>query len=483
MLLIALIFAAAAAVWFLILMRLGGLLAGCVAIVLCGSCLGHPFFHVSILTLDRLLWAVIVAWYGMERWQRWKQGQAGLAWTRVDLWMLAFLGVLSYSTMTHDWHYDGSQPMSRLLFLYLMPAGLYWIVRHSPVSPPAARSIHACFAAFGLYLAGTACAEVLGIHAVIFPRYIVASDFTEFLGRGRGPFLNPSANGIYLGTGLACCLTFFTAWPRAQRASVSLPKLDRISVFALAGAGFITLGGGATLTRCVWLGIFASLLLIMWSHLPRRQSLGTTILIGALGCLVVVASWNHLVAFKRDKNVSVADMKESAKLRPMLAAVAWQIFRDHPLSGVGYGQYKQADQRYIAQRNIAMPLDKVRPYHQHNVLLSLLTETGLAGTIPFIALLLVWSRTAWRVWHCPGLATHLRHTALVFAVCLVNYLANGMFQDVALIPMVNTILFVEAALLMSVAQQARAIEEIASPVDTVFNLVRPLLNARMAQRT
>ena len=176
-------------------------------------------------------------------------------------------------------------------------------------------------------------------------------------------------------------------------------------------------------------------------------------------------------------------MKESAKLRPMLAAVAWQIFRDHPLSGVGYGQYKQADQRYIAQRNIAMPLDKVRPYHQHNVLLSLLTETGLAGTIPFIALLLVWSRTAWRVWHCPGLATHLRHTALVFAVCLVNYLANGMFQDVALIPMVNTILFVEAALLMSVAQQARAIEEIASPVDTVFNLVRPLLNARMAQRT
>lgn len=458
--LIALIFAVAALLWLTLLLRHGGLLAGCVLVVITGSCFGHPFFHRSVLTIDRTLWAVVVGLYCVQRFRR--EGVSRCAWTRFDLWFVAFLAILSVSTLSHDFQYDDSQPLSRLLFLYLMPAGLYWIVRHETVTPRAATSIAAAFAGFGIYLSLTAVAEVAGLRSLVFPRYIVSADYVEFLGRGRGPFLNPSANGIYLGTGLASCAFF---WPLVAR---------RWRYGLLGAVGLVLLGGAATLTRCVWLGLLLSGMLLMWTTLPVRRSLGVSLLAGSLGVIILVGSWQHLVAFKRDQNVSVADMKESAKLRPMLAAVAWQVIQDHPLTGVGYGQYKQVDKRYIALRHVNLPLDKIRPYHQHNVLLALLTETGVLGTVPFVVLLTGWATAAWKLSRRGDLPWAWRNSGMVYLICLINYLANGMFQDVALIPMVNSILFLQAAVVMSVAEQASCVTTVNSPLQRIAVWLRYL---------
>ena len=186
--------------------------------------------------------------------------------------------------------------------------------------------------------------------------------------------------------------------------------------------------------------------------------MGVTILLGTFAVLAVATQWSHLSAFKRDKHVTVSEMANSAKLRPMLAAVAWQIFAEHPLQGVGFGQYKEYDQYYIAQRNVDMPLDQVRPYVQHNVLLALLTEVGLIGTVPFILVLCSWSRTALRLWTCSTTRFEMRCVSLVFMMYLINYVVNGMFHDVALMPMVNLSLFFLAGLMISTAQSARVTE-------------------------
>ena len=58
-----------------------------------------------------------------------------------------------------------------------------------------------------------------------------------------------------------------------------------------------------------------------------------------IGSLVVISQWQNLNAFKRDKDLSVAAMTESASLRPILATIAWRMFEDRPLLGFGYGQY------------------------------------------------------------------------------------------------------------------------------------------------
>ena len=438
----------AAAVWLLVVLRLGGAVAGCLLVIFSGSVLGYYFFHVSLLTLDRLLWAVLCGVYVIQRLKGTVPSRPILG---TDLIMLVFLALLGLSTLTSNWRVDDAQPMSRLLFLYVMPVGIFWITSQTKLSPATIRLVFASFAVFGVYLSLTAIAEVMNVRALVFPRFIMSTEIDEFLGRGRGPFLNPSANGIYIAT---CLASLWMAWPAVGRKW--RPAIGILSVLMFVGAL-------ATLTRCVWLGVAVGTMLAMWLTFPKQKRLGLAMLSVTLIAAVVGAQWQNLTAFKRDENVSVSDMAKSASLRPMLAAVAWQVFSDHPLRGVGFGQYKQVDKHYIAQRSVELPLDQVRPYHQHNVFLSLLTEVGLMGTIPFIVLLVGWARSALRLWWDPTVPLIERQVGLVFLICLANYVTNGTFQDVALIPMVNLLLFFFAGLLSSVAKSYRVALEVRSP--------------------
>ncbi len=84
--------------------------------------------------------------------------------------------------------------------------------------------------------------------ALVFPRYIVSDAQAEFLGRGRGPFLNPVGNGMFLCAGLFSLLMF---WPRVRR-------YGKVSVLLLT---LVYLAGiYCTLTRVVWLAAAGGLL-------------------------------------------------------------------------------------------------------------------------------------------------------------------------------------------------------------------------------
>ncbi len=132
--------------------------------------------------------------------------------------------------MTHDWEVRGSQPVARLVFDYLMPCGLYWVARQSRITERGVLAVLALLAAMGLYLAATALAEVSGNSGLVFPQYIASPDVPEFLGRARGPLLNPAGNGILLGLGLAATLLW---WPRLGR--VGRAGLVLASVAVLRG--------------------------------------------------------------------------------------------------------------------------------------------------------------------------------------------------------------------------------------------------------
>jgi O-antigen ligase len=122
------------------------------------------------------------------------------------------------------------------------------------------------------------------------------------------------------------------------------------------------------------------------------------------------------------------------------------MFLDRPLLGCGYGQYTQEIPDYAEDRSTDLPLPKARPYVQHNVWLSLLTETGLAGMLLFTALLAMWARHAWSVQHNAAAPAWVRAEALLLLALLAAYSANAMFQDVSLIPMVHMLLFFMAGL-------------------------------------
>lgn len=427
--------APAALVWGAVLLARGGLLAGCLVVLLAATCFGHPFLHICLgplpITLDRILWVLLIGQYAVWRW-------LGLAdpkpLGKAEIVLLAFVAALGASTLTHDWQARNGQPLARLILDYLMPLGVYWVARQSRITGRGVLWTLAFLTGFGLYLGLTAVAETRGWSAFVLPGYVASPEFAEFLGRARGPLLNPAGNGILLGLSLAAALLW---WPWVGRVG----RLGVVVVSAVIGVGVY-----CTLTRSAWLGAILGLLIVVGLAVAWRWR--ALVLGGALlAALVVVATqWDRLVTFKRDRALTARETAESAKLRPILAAVAWRMFCDRPLWGCGLGHYPDRSIEYLADRSTGLPLEKARPFVQHNVLLALLTETGLIGMGLFVLLMGMWLWDAWRLWRGAGVPLPARQQALLFLAFAANYLANGMFQDVSMIPTIHVWLFFVAGM-------------------------------------
>lgn len=64
---------------------------------------------------------------------------------------------------------------------------------------------------------------------------------------------------------------------------------------------------------------------------------------------------------------------------------AWQVFLDHPLSGVGWGGYAHESVRLEALGLFGRMSEDALFTHTHNILMQLLAETGLVGTMIVLA--------------------------------------------------------------------------------------------------
>jgi O-antigen ligase len=250
--------------------------------------------------------------------------------------------------------------------------------------------------------------------------------------------MNPSGNGILITLGFICSLLLakdFQHWNRVLLIAV-------VAVYAL--------GIYSTLTRCAWLGGMGCLALFAWIYLPTRIKWT-----GAIVGLMVAASLApvvlpHINRFKRDKNVSVEDMAESAKLRPMLAVIGWEIIKDYPLRGVGMGHYLEYSIDYAQNRNIDMPLDLADKYVQHNIILSILIDHGAIGLVLFLMMVGKWCHTAWEIWRYRLATREAKYLVIIAAGFSIGYVTNGMFQDVIIIPVVGSLLFFLAGMLRGV---------------------------------
>ena len=413
------IFGLVGAVWFLILLQRGGAMAFALATLLAGICFGAPFFQVSIITSDRLMAAGLFCLYVAARHTSlFKPKELSV----LDMVGAALLLWLIGSALTHDWKLGGGLPLKALFFYYLLPAVMYWVARELPVKKDTVKWLFLVLAIFGVYLSVTAICEWRQISALVFPRYIASTEYREFLGRGRGPLLNPSGNGVLIAISLAATAM---CWPHAGARLKPLVGLG--IVICLAGAF-------ATLTRCVWLGAAASCCFLIAVAFPPKWKypiiIGSTLLL----TLLVATNLERLKSFRRDKDVSATDMAKSAELRPMLAKVAWRIFLDKPFTGVGFGHYAEG-----AKPHYTPEIHYARFYIQHNVFLSILSETGIVGMVLYINMLLTWSRTAWQLWWTRDFPLPFRQLGLVFLMLTIAFICNGMFQDVSVMPMLHSV--------------------------------------------
>jgi O-antigen ligase len=425
-------------VWTAVLLLRGGPLAGCLLFLAAATCFGYDFLNFDAagvkLTVDRIFWAVVMFLALIWRQRGWSDPKPLRA---ADKLVLSLVGYLAVRTLLTDPHGTGLTPLINLGLWYVMPLGIYWAMQQTRFDRPQNVLVLGSLTIFGLYLAGTVIAERFGVYDLLYPRYIVTSmtDKTaEFVGRGRGPLLHPIITGIQLAACFSAALMF---WPRVGR----LGRCGVLLAAAVFAAAFYS-----TMTRSVWMGAGLGLAVILAAAMPsnwRVPVLGAAVLLAGL---VAAANWEQFVAFKRDKNLTARETADSVTLRPVMARVAWLMVEDRPLFGCGFGQYLPEHKNYLADRSTELVLEKCRPYSPHNLLFGIVTETGIVGLGLFLALLVAWSRDAWRLWRAVESPLWMRQQGLFFLAVLSAYLVNGMFHHIALIPMSNLLLFFVAGM-------------------------------------
>jgi O-antigen ligase len=444
--LIFLILALAGTVWATLFIVRGSLWAGCVAFLVTGYCLGHAFLRFTIgpfpMTLDRFVFAGLLLAYIVQR-------RLGRAVPKplggADVLMLLFGGLLVVSTFTHAWQLDEPgkiSPLWRLVAGYLIPIGIYWIARQSAPDPRSLRVVYGLLALLGVYAAVTALAEVTQQWWLVYPSYIADASRGIHFGRARGPTLQAQSLGFYLNSLLLC----LWAWR---------PSLGRLGqAFLLLLAPVFLAAIAATCTRCAWLGLAAEATIVLGLSLPKPWR--RLLLVAAAGSvLAAFVLLDQIVNIQRDAGAAAS--RASVESRGSFAYITWKMFLDHPLLGVGYGQYTARANDYLADRSVPMELEAVRGQPNHNTFFSLLTETGLIGVGLFTAMLLGWTRCAWQLWRRLDVPAWARRQGLLLLGAIGSFAALAMFFDTTFSPEDHWMIFFLAGLTVGIERAERLV--------------------------
>ena len=442
------LFSIAGLVWMLPVIQRGRVLVFAMVTLIVGTVFGPAFFSVDgpiQFSLDRLLW---IAMFGF----------AAIGWrlsythvprlNRMDWVVMAIVVWFFLSAIRGGPMPTGSPPIARWLFYILMPAGMYTIARLVDIRGKEVRWMLVGSIVLGLYLATTAMLEVTGLHQLVFPMYIRNPENWVFFGRGRGPLMNPAGNGIVISIGVTA-------------ATLGVIFAERRQKLLFAVLGVVLLGGiYATLTRSVWLGSLLAMGLVALVYSPRWVRVVGLASVFVIGGASVLGVKDQLVRMKREKNLSAADAEKSIQLRPLLAVVAFEMFKDRPLIGHGFGRYNEQNERYHNNRSYDLPLGQARRYTQHNVFLSILVDTGLIGLTLFIAWFAMLAGIGWQLARKVPSRRESQWVGLLVLGLLAAYTCNGMFHDVLIIPMVHMFLFFLAGVAVTVYQRGLAVPDL-----------------------
>ncbi len=432
------LFSLSAAVWTIPLLRGGRVISLAMLVLLVSTLFGPLFYSIDgpvQMSLDRI---AMVALFGLIA-IRWRMGRLNISPQARTDWLVAGIAIWFLIRVLGD---DGSG-ISLWLTFVSMPVGMYAVTRLEKVRDQDIGWFISGLIALGCYLAITAVFEITGFHGLVFPRYIANPELQEFLGRGRGPLLNPVGNGILITMAFVASL-------------IKLIHADRLGKLTFSATTLILVAGiYATLTRSVWVGALLATALIGLVYLPRWVRI-----IGLAMAVLCAAGFamgfsDNLLKIKRDKHVTASDAEKSVQLRPLLVVIAYEMFKDRPVAGHGYRRYLKTSIPYHAVRNYDLPLEEVRGYVQHNVLLAILVDTGLIGLSIIVLWLVIVSAIGWQLARGREYELESRMLGLILIGLLATYCCNGMFHDVSIIPMVHMVLFFTGGLAVTRFMAAR----------------------------
>jgi O-antigen ligase len=192
----------------------------------------------------------------------------------------------------------------------------------------------------------------------------VSTPFTQDY-RLVGTFKDPNLFSSYLVISFCVVLMSRIVHPSTWKAPAAL--------VILAG---IVLTGSRAVIPAVLAGLVFAVLTTRGARVARRQLLP----IGVVGTVLVGASflvWNPIERLESVSRILTSEYTVSSDGRIQLWFVAWRMWQEHPVLGVGIGQYRAVADQYVFGGVSNIP---------HNTYLSFLAETGVVGLVVFLSL-------------------------------------------------------------------------------------------------
>lgn len=142
-----------------------------------------------------------------------------------------------------------------------------------------------------------------------------------------------------------------------------------------AGCGALVFNG----TRGAWIAIAPVILLVLIYYVSKK-SLAALICLLLIGCAGIGLSYNKTFMWRIN---SITSTKyQSNTERVLIWKSAYKMFQDHPVLGVGLGQYKDNYQK----KYISPKAKEPKLAHAHSNFMQMLAENGLVGFIGFVSM-------------------------------------------------------------------------------------------------
>lgn len=316
----------------------------------------------------------------------------------------------------------------RLIGGYLFPFAVFALMLHAFHRERDFKRLAVFFAVLSAYLTFTGWCEQFDIQALIFPRFINDPSVGIHWGRVRGPFVMSAAMG------LALTYCFFSNLVLARNVVRGRWILYALNTLMLPVIFW-------TKTRSVWLSWLVCMLI--WALYARRRTtrVVSVSLLLASALLVAVINMDNFLSPDRSRG-GLTDT-EPLLLRIGLAQMTWEMVKEHPLLGVGFGHFRDHAPEFAR--------DPSSPYYafgssalEHNNLLSIVAETGIVGLVLYVLLAVYLIRFSVRLYRklppdSPGFIS--RDAVVLYWILAAAYFVDGTFRETSDNPFANSLFF------------------------------------------
>jgi hypothetical protein len=417
--------------------------------VLSYGVLAWPIWRAEVpgffnLTIPRLIFLAMLAAFGVWMLARGARPRLG---GLLGAAMLALLVYLAANATAFGWVSAGQgeltgSPYFRYLAAFVFPFAAFFLLYTAAPDERGVRRVLillSVFAWYALYCGYLQYAANLGLESarsLLFPSYIADPEFGIHFNRGRGPFPSSGEQAVLL-----TVVFFADLYLLRHVRGLWRPLLWAQAVMIPPGIFFTGLRAG-----------YVAFLLagLVWCLTACRGRFVKSRLSLALVVLVVLSAvfWDRLAG--TDRAAGGVAQVQPIQSRRVLAVLGWEMFKDAPAWGQGFGHFLDATGR-VRTDPALLGLISVGVGTPHNVLLVMLCETGLVG----VGLILsVWgllaARTVRLYRRLPvGSPRWLsRPLVALLWVTMAAWLTDAMFTDPFWAPVNNGLLWSMAGLVL-----------------------------------